>query len=169
MARKGIKKWFMLQMWRLQQIASIGTLVLLMLNLALQLFGFVKWRGEVLNNPYFTVPLIALILAAIVWGVAIVWDLRLKMWRDQATVLVERNPYTKERLSSKEVFLYGLVYIPVMERLAKDDPKIDEALKVIKEWFRKETGEDPQLVRDVKGIFAHVGAGSYDQLGLEKK
>ena len=33
----GLKKWFMLQVWRLQQVAALLTLVLLALNLALQL------------------------------------------------------------------------------------------------------------------------------------
>ena len=59
-----------------------------------------------------------LLLVALIWGVAIVWDIRMKMWREQATVLIERNPYVKEKMSSKEVALISLFNLPLVEKLA---------------------------------------------------
>jgi hypothetical protein len=164
-----LKKWFMLQVWRLQQVAQIITLLLLAMNLSLQLFDLVKWRGEVLKNPYFTVPLIFLIMFAIIWVSAIFWDLRLKMWRDQATVLVERNPYTKERLNAKEMAQYGLIWIPILERLGKEDKKLAETAEVLKQWVKKEWEEDPVLVKDVNELFGHIGSDRIDLTGLKQK
>ena len=171
MARgKRLKKWFMLQMWRLQQVAQVLTLILLALNLALQVFGLIKWRtGSPLSISYVGVPLIMLLLVMAIWTFAIFWDLRLKMWRDQMNVAVERNPYSKERLSSKEVFLYALIYLPIFERLGKDDPKMADIAEVLKKWFKKETDEDPQLVRDIREIFQHIGADKYDLIEALRK
>ena len=167
---KKLKKWFMLQMWRLQQVAQVLTLVLLALNLALQVFGLIKWRtGSPLSISYVGVPMIMLLLVMIIWTFAIFWDLRLKMWRDQMNVAVERNPYSKERLSSKEVFIYALCYLPVIERLGKDDPKLREVAEVLKKWFKKETEDDPQLVKDVKEIFDHIGSDKVDLIESLKK
>jgi len=166
---KRLKKWFMLQVWRLQQVAQIITLLLLAINLSLQLFGFIKWRGDALKNPYFTVPLIFLILFAIIWAAAIYWDLRLKMWRDQMAVLVERNPYAKEKMTSKELMLYGLLYIPMMEKLAQNDPRMKDQVETLRRWMAKEASEDPIMKVDLDELFRHIGKGDRGQLDFPDK
>ena len=163
MARgKRVKKWFMLQVWRIQQVAQILTLVLLGITDSLLLWKSVAWRGGIIENPYAGPLIIMIIIAVSVWAFAIFWDLRLKMWRDQMNVIVERNPYSKERLSSKEVFLYTLIYLPLMEHLGKDDPKVKEIAEVLRKWFKKETADDQQLVKDVKEIFDHIGSDKFE-------
>src|SRR5512137_367700 len=118
----------MLQMWRLQQVAQVLTLVLLALNLALQVFGLIKWRtGSILSTSYIGVPMIMLLLVMVIWTFAIFWDLRLKMWRDQANVAIERNPYSKERLSSKEAAFYLLYWVPLLEAMGKEDLTLRES------------------------------------------
>ena len=159
----------MLQVWRLQQVAQIITILLLAINLSLQLFGFIKWRGEALKNPYIMTPLIFLALLAVIWVVAIFWDLRLKMWRYQANVGIERNPYAKERLGAKEMAQYGLIWIPLLERLGKEDKKLAEAAEVLKSWIEKEWEDDPALVKDVGELFGHIGSDRIDLLGLKGK
>jgi membrane protein YdbS with pleckstrin-like domain len=96
----GIKKWFMLQVWRMQQVAQIITLLLLALNLALQLYGFMTWRKGLFESPYTAIPTIVLALGLLIWAFAIFWDLRMKMWREQVTVTMEKNPYAKEKMTS---------------------------------------------------------------------
>jgi len=162
---KRLKKWFMLQMWRLQQVAQILTLALLALNLSLQVFGLIKWREDsLLSISYVGVPMILLVLAAIIWTFAIIWDLRLKMWRDQAVVLVERNPYSKEKMSSKEVVMYSLFYLPLLESLAKDDPAKKADADWLRLWIKKNLEEDPSTAKDAREIMEYLGMGS-----LEKK
>ncbi len=164
---KKLKKWFMLQVWRIQQVAQIITLLLLALNLALQMYGLVKWRGQILQNAYITVPLIVLILFAIIWGAATFWDLRSKMWRAQATVLVERNPYARERLTSKEILQYSLIWIPALERLGRDDKKYADMAVVLRQWMEKEWVDDPQLPVDVAELMKHIGSDRFDLTGLK--
>ena len=103
----GPKRWFMLQMWRVQQIAQIATIALLAINLTIQIYPFVEWRGSVFLSPYTGMPLILLILVSTIWAFSIVWDLRMRMWREQASVVIEKNPYAREKMSAKEVAVYG--------------------------------------------------------------
>jgi len=159
----------MLQVWRLQQIASVMTLVLLALSEATVIWGFLKYRGGLFANPYFMIPTLLVMFGAAIWAASIVWDLRLKMWRYQANVGIERNPYAKERLSAKEIAQYGLIWIPVLERLGKEDKKLAENAAVIKSWIEKEWEDDPELVKDVGELFGHIGSDRIDLLGLKDK
>ncbi len=160
----------MLQVWRLQQVAQVLTIVLLAITLSLQLYDYVRWRaGPLFETPYVGVPILLLILAIIIWCIAIYWDLRLKMWREQATVLIERNPYTKEKLTSKEIVVYGLMWLPIMEKMAKDDPKLAEAVEIVKQWMKRVSEEDPNTIPGIKDIFDHIGKDGMGLLGLEKK
>jgi hypothetical protein len=163
-----VKKWFMLQMWRVQQIAQIVTIALLAMNLALQVYNYMSWRGSLFSSPYTGVPVLLLILAAIIWGLAIVWDMRMKMWREQMTVLAERNPYMREKMSTKELVMYPLSWLPVLESLGKTDPKAKTSAEAMKVWMRKVMREDPALSADVREVFEHIGEPLPEYLDLEK-
>ncbi len=156
----GIKKWFMLQMWRIQQVAQVVTIALLAANLSLTIFDYMQWREGPFESPYSGVPIIMLLLVVLVWGVAIVWDIRMKMWREQATVLVERNPYVKEKMSSKEVALISLFNLPLVEKLAEDDPKFKPYADGLKAWLNTAMEQDANIKRDVDDIFKHIGQDS---------
>ncbi len=169
MAKKSrsVKNWFMLQVWRLQQVSQIVTLVMLTATLSGIIWGYVKYRGGIFGNSVFGILIIALIIGLAVWTFAIFWDTRLKLWRDQMQVLVEKNPYTHEKMSPKELFTYVITWIPIMENLAKDDPKMEASLTVLKEWVRKEVAHDPHLVQEVKEILDHIGSDRYDLLDMK--
>lgn len=164
-----VKKWFMLQVWRLQQISAVMTLFLLALSEATVIWGFLKYRGGLFNNPYFMIPVLLLAFGGAIWGASIIWDLRLRMWRDQQAVLIERNPYAKERLSAKEMAQYALIWIPVLERLGKEDKKLAEAADVLKIWIKREWHDDPALSKEVGELFSHIGSDRMDLLGVEEK
>ena len=176
MARQGVprtmakrmKKWFMLQVWRLQQVAQILTIALLALNLALQVFGLIKWREDsLLSISYVGVPLILLLLAMAIWTFAIIWDLRLKMWREQTSVLIEKNPYMKEKFAPKEIALYAMIWIPMMEKLGKDDPVLAKNAKLLKDWLKREIREDKLTTKDLEDIMEYMGKERKGLFGLE--
>ena len=167
---KRLKKWFMLNVWRLQQVAQVLTLALLALNLSLQIFGLIKWREDSpLSLSYIGVPMILLVLAMAIWTFAIVWDLRLKMWRDQATVLVERNPYSKEKMSAKEIIIYAMVWLPVLEDIGKRDPKAKVAADALREWLKKASREEPIMHKDLDDVFEYIGIGKKELMDFQKK
>jgi len=153
----GPKKWFMLQMWRIQQVSQPISLAMLALTLSLTVWNYVKWR-PVFNNPWSGILIILLSLVAAIWVSSILWDIRFRMWREQTTVLMERNPYAKEKMAAKEVALYKLTWLPVMDRLARDDPKVKEAADILRAWIKKAEDLDPILRHDLEDIEKHVGA-----------
>jgi len=146
----------MLQMWRVQQVAQLLSLAMLALTLSLQVWGYVKWR-PFFNNPWSGILMILLVLALAIWVSSILWDIRFKMWREQTTVVMERNPYAKEKLNAKEVALYKLTWLPVMDRLAKDDPKVKTAADFLRAWIRRAEELDPILRGDLEDIEKHMG------------
>jgi hypothetical protein len=165
-----IKKWFMLWMWRVQQVSQPLTLTLMAINLSLTVFGLIKWReGSPLSVSWIGVPLILLLLAFVILSFALIWDLRLKMWRDQATVLVERNPYSKEKMSAKEIMIYGVLWLPVLDDIGKRDPKAKIAAEALREWIRKASKEEPVMEKDLDDVFKYIGVGRKELMDFEKK
>ncbi|MGB2581556.1 MAG: hypothetical protein WBD03_03670 [Thermoplasmata archaeon] len=152
------KKWFMLQVWRVQQVAQILTIVMLAISLTLQVYGYMQWReGTWFATPYVGGVLILLALAASIWGFAFLWDMRLRMWREQAAVLVERNPYAKEKWYAKEIVTYKLIMLPILEKLGEDDEKLESYAKTVRAWIDKSLSKDPATRREVTELAEFVG------------
>ncbi|MEM0343842.1 MAG: hypothetical protein QXU73_06320 [Thermoplasmata archaeon] len=166
MADNRIKKWLMLQMWRLQQVAQVLTLTLMAANLSLMVWGYVKWRGSIFENSIAGPLVILLVLGLVIWSFAIVWDLRLKMWREQVSVLVEKNPYMKERLAPKEIALYALTWLPVLEQLGKDNPEMKTHAEALRLWLQKELRDDSLVRKDLEDILEYIGKDRNGRFGL---
>jgi hypothetical protein len=159
----GIKKWFMLQMWRIQQVAQILTLTMLALNLTLTVYSYMEWReGTWFGTPYIGGTLILLGLAGGIWAFAFIWDMRLKMWREQMTVAVEKNPFTKEKMTPKEITMVHILWLPILERLGRDDPKVKEYADALKVWAQRSMREDRIAQAEVKTILEYIGGVETD-------
>jgi uncharacterized membrane protein len=154
----GPKKWFMLQVWRVQQVAQIITLVLLMFTTAGLLYDYMDpYQTGPLEQAWIGVPMIILMLGLIVWMVAIIWDMRFRMWREQMTVLTERNPYAKEKMNAKEVALYRYFWLPMAESLSKADPKMKDSAEFLRAWLDRVQRQDNILNSDVEDIKKELG------------
>jgi len=151
-----MKKWFILQVWRVQQVASVLTLGLLVINLSLQVYALSKWREGIFANSYTGVPVFILIIVAVVWGFSIFWDLKMKMWREQASVNAEKTPYSKEKMTPKECLYFQSIYIPLMEHIAEDNDEMRCHLELIGKWVKKAKANDPVMVRDLKILKEHI-------------
>ena len=147
---RGPKKWLMLQMWRIQQISQILSLVMIAATDALLVYDYMKWReGSIFSTPYIGVPILLLVIIAIIWAVSIVWDIRLKMWREQMTVVFEKNPFTKEKMTPKEIVIYSTLWLPIMEKMGKDDPQIKASAESLKKWLERSMHDDIVTEREV--------------------
>ena len=152
----GFKKWFMLQMWRVQQIAAILSLAMLAITDALLIYDKVSWRSGIFETPYVGATIILLVIALIIWTASIVWDTKLKMWREQMMVLVEKNPFNNERMAPKEIVIYSLMWLPMLESIGRNDPKVRDAAVALREWVDKAAKTDPVIARDVKEILKYI-------------
>jgi hypothetical protein len=165
----GIKKWFMLQLWRIQQVAQLLTVAMLALTLSLTVYDYMQWReGTFFGTPYIGVTLILLTLGSIIWAFAIVWDLRLKMWREQMTVAAEKNPYTKEKLTPKEILILGTLWLPMLERLGRDDPNIRTSAEALRKWVLRSMKDNRITKAEVGEVLKYIG-DSDSWLHSEKK
>lgn len=133
----------MVQVWRLQQIAMVGSLILLVINLGLTIYGYIDWR---IRNPYIGVPAVVFALVTVIWIAAWAWDRRLRLWREQQSVIIERNPYASERLSPKELLMFEYVWIPGMQ---KADP---EFAAKCREWVSTEYRNNPGQIEVVAAL-----------------
>ncbi len=166
----GIKKWFMLQLWRIQQVAHLLTVSMLAINLTLQIYLYMQWReGTLFATPWIGGAVILLVLAAAIWTFALIWDLRLKMWREQMTVLAEKNPYTKEKLTAKEVLVWGTFWFPMLERLGKEDPAIRASAESLRRWVLQALEDDLVTKAEVKDVLEYMGASESWLLDMYKK
>ena len=156
----GVKKWFMLQMWRVQQIAAVMTLVLMAINLSLQVYDYMSWRSGVFSSPYSGALIILITLGLIIWALSIVWDTKLRMWREQMIVLVEKNPYTKEKMSPKEIVQYKLLWLPLVRKIGESDPELREYGEKVQAWVDRVLRDDPSVVRDVEELTRYVEGGA---------
>jgi hypothetical protein len=159
------KKWFMLQIWRVQQVAQILTIAMLAISLTLQVYGYMQWReGTLFATPYVGGVVILLALATVIWGFAFVWDMRLRMWREQAAVLIERNPYAKEKWYSKEIVMYNLIMLPILDKLGENDEKLKTHAKTVRAWMEKSLEKDPATQRELAELLKYVGMEGADVL-----
>jgi len=147
----------MLQVWRLQQVAAVLTLALLSLNLALQMYNFMNWREGLFSSPYYAVPILLLIIVAIIWAFAIFWDLRMKMWREQMAVAMERNPYAKEKLYAKEIANYAFMWLPILDNLGKTDPEAKAHADSLRTWVDRALKDDAAAMAEWKELLEYIG------------
>jgi hypothetical protein len=87
----------------------IASLSLLALNLALTVNSYISWR---FSNSYIGTMAILAILTLILWFVGFVWDRKLKLWKEQNVVSIERNPYSTIHMTPKEILSFNTIYIP---------------------------------------------------------
>lgn len=145
-------------MWRLQQVAQILVLAMMALTLSLTAFNLIKWReGSLLSISWIAVPLLLLFILMVTWTFAILWDMRFRMWREQMTVLTERNPYAREKMNAKEVAMYKFFWLPLVESLGRTDPKLKESAQFLRSWIEKAQKDDIILQADVEKIKKDFG------------
>lgn len=124
-----MKKWLMIQLWRIQQIASVATLGLTVLNFAMMISKMTEWRDGLLGNAWFSVPLIATIGLAVILFCGKLWDTTYKMWNEQQIVNQERTPFYAEKLSPAGIYSYMVAWIPLMDKTGADSKAFRELIK----------------------------------------
>ena len=160
----------MLQMWRIQQVAQILTIAMLAVTLTLTIYPYLRWRDEpFFGTPYIGGIVILLAISAIVWGFAFIWDMRLRMWREQMTVVAEKNPFTKEKMTPKEIMIYRLLWLPLLERFADENPRIGASADALRRWLNRTMKEDTIAENEVKILLEYIGATDLNLLDDRKE
>jgi hypothetical protein len=84
-------------------------------------------------------------------------------------VVMERNPYAKERMYSKELVVYAMLWLPMLEHMGEKDPKLKESAEHLRAWLMKSYTDDKSLEKEIGDIMRYMGAKNDDLFGLLKK
>ena len=155
----GIKKRFMMYVWRMQQIGSLYSVFMLTLTLTLVLYPLVDWRFDALFQwlgmptdwSFLTVGILFVLIlnCALLFG--FVYDRVFKLWVDQTTVAIERNPYTKNLMNPKEILNWQYFFVPML-RSSGNHCEAD----FMDKWNQRCLAENPMLRTEVKRILRWV-------------
>ena len=135
----GLREWFSLQYFRVQQVQAIASSLIAILSLGILLAIFLGW------SLWWQIPVVVLTILTFIFITAWVWDMIVKTWIARQEVAVKRNPYSNWRLTPREQIQFGETTVPVM-RAAREillkmesNPHPDElglTEKNIEKWER---------------------------------
>jgi len=162
------KRFFMTQLWRIQQSYTLLSLVLWGIVIALTAFPFV---GSFLQHqfgfdpaaPGFVAATLILLFLAVFAGLfsfGVVYDKYLRLWREQLDVMVEKNPYAREKLSPKEILMWRYIYIPVMRAKGRDDSHARKEIEFVEKWVEISVATDPNIRRAVEEAERWIESGA---------
>ena len=132
------KIWFNLQIVKIKKTAAIGSVVLLVLNLSLNIYPLVEHRNF---HPYFMIPLIFLTTLFIVWLGSHLYIRILGMYKEEALAEKVYNPYNVYAIGPFEEMTYYAIYLPLMEACyhllptGEQKEKLKEQIETFKHWL----------------------------------
>lgn len=160
--RDGIRKRAMIYLWRAQQSGAIISISLLGTLTAASLYrDYIKafthnwWILDERNELGGVLITMAFIFAG-VFGVGFAFD-RLKFWKEQNIVAIERNPYGSYKLTAKEIQWIRLWSAAVAAGNPTNAQK--QVVSDFEEWVRRSLAEDPLLKAEVEAVDRWVKAG----------
>jgi hypothetical protein len=158
---RGIRKKAMVYLWRAQQSGAIINILLLGTLTAASLYKL--YLKAYFNNFGFPdaaeLPGVLITMFAIfaaVFGVGFAFD-RLKFWKEQSIVGIERNPYGSYKLTAKEIHWIRLWQAAVRAGNPSADDK--KTLEHFDKWVARSLEEDPVLKSEAEGVNRWVETG----------
>ena len=134
-----IKKWFNIELTKIKQVAVVGSVVLLTLNIALSAYPYLAWRGI---HPYLGITVVFFLILGGIWLLAHLYMNIMEMYKEQKlaeTILY--NPYSVYLFSPwQEVTwrYYNQTVLEALQSLVQDPAvleKLHAARTTIDHWF----------------------------------
>ena len=152
-----VKKGLMVQLWRIQQSQAIISIFFWSLTLAGVFYKdyihphFVAWGIVRIEDVFLGTVILFFIIVVVFLIFGLLYDRVLRLWVEQTTVAVERNPYSKERLMPKEVVFWQRGYLSIMKEIAKKDSSMQKDLDFMDKWMSKSL-QEPGLKKEVEEL-----------------
>lgn len=150
-----VKKMFMIQVWRIQQSYAIFSLFAWSFLLTFTSYPYIaplfsRWGVISAEDVLLGMAVLFLIVFFGILAFGFLYDRILKLWREQADVVYERNPYAKEKLMPKEILLWKKAHLRTLREVAKQDPEVWEDIEFMEKWIQKSLESDPLLRKEVQ-------------------
>jgi hypothetical protein len=160
-ATKGLRKRAMVYLWRAQQSGAIINILLLGTLTAASLYRL--YLKDYFDNFGFPaaqelpgVLITMFIIFASVFGIGFAFD-RLKFWKEQNIVGIERNPYGSYKLTAKEIHWIRLWSAAVTA--GNPSAKQQETVAHFEKWIERSLAEDSVLRSEVDAVDRWVERG----------
>ncbi len=134
-----MKKKFNIELAKIKQVAMVGSVVLLTLNLALNAYPYLAWRGI---HPYLGVSVVFLGILGGIWLLAHLYMNVLEMYKEQKLAEnVLYNPYAVHQFNPfQEVtwMRYNLTVLEALHSLTGDAAtreKLQDAIGAVERWL----------------------------------
>ncbi len=152
------KRYLMTQLWRIQQSYALLSLILWGVVIALTANPFVlPYLQHNLGVDPTAPGVVAATLFIVFIGVfgllfafGVIYDKYLKLWREQLDVAVDKNPYTKEKLSVKEILMWRHMFLPTLRAVKDNDPEARREIEFVEGWIHRSLAADGNIRRAVE-------------------
>jgi hypothetical protein len=157
----GLRKRAMVYLWRAQQSGAIINIMLLgTLTAATMYSNYIReWTNNywVLGDSVLGGLAVTMVLIFLgVFGIGFAFD-RLKFWREQNIVAIERNPYGSYKLTAKEIHWIRLWMSATQAGNPSEAQK--RTLSDFDQWVARSLAEDELLRREVEAVERWIRAG----------
>jgi len=109
-----LRRFTNIQIIKLKKVASVGSLILLILNLSLTIYPFIEHRNI---HPYIAVPSLFLMITLIVLLLAHIYLKWLDMYRTEAEAEKYYNPYSVYAFGPWEEMMFRNLWIPLLNTM----------------------------------------------------
>lgn len=141
-----LKKWAMMWLWRIQQISLPMTLAITAVNLSMTIAVSIAWR---LGSYYMAFGISLTLLLLVAMGSGYLWDRKARMWHEQSVVMVERNPFYRDKMNPKEVVMFLDRDIYILRALGGEAAKKADGWE---RWCLDQLDRDPVLKAEVETL-----------------
>ena len=159
--RAALRKRAMIYLWRAQQSGSIINLALLGTLTAASLYRL--YLKEYFDNYGFPpeqelpgVLITMFLIFASVFTIGFIFD-RLKFWKEQSIVGIERNPYGSYKLTAKEIYWIRLWAASLMA--GNPTPEQRELAAFFEQWIKRSVEDDKILGAEVAAVDRWIKSG----------
>jgi len=149
-----IRKRAMIYLWRAQQSGSIISILLLGTLTAATLYrDYLKAWTDNYGLPesfeFGGVVITMMFIFIIVFGIGFMFD-RLKFWKEQSIVAIERNPYGSYKWTPKELQLLRLWMAAIAGPNQTEEQKRIVAL--FDQWIKRSIADDPIVRKELEAV-----------------
>ena len=157
----GVRKRAMVYLWRAQQSGAIINIMLLGTLTAATLYR--SYLKDYFDNYGFPpeqelpgVVITMLMIFTAVFGVGFAFD-KLKFWKEQSVVGVERNLYSSFKLMPKEIYWLRLWISATQAGNPNEEQK--KLIDLFETWIKRSMEEDELLRKEVDAVERWIRAG----------
>lgn len=126
-----MKHFLFEQIEKLQQFSAIGMPFMLVMNLAISVFGYIQWRGF---HPYVGISILTFVMMFIYWSVAHIVVKKGETFKSKARATTKYNPYSVWALSPLQWMLMKHIWFPILQRTAETSEEKTE-VTMVEKWL----------------------------------